>query len=65
MQPQTQPMDTRAAYRVNDFCAAFGISRTTVYKLAKQKKLRLVKIAGRVLVPASEGQRLLNGDARA
>lgn len=47
------------AYRVNDFCQAIGLSRTTVYDLIKGERLRVIKIAGRTLIPASEAHRLL------
>ncbi len=47
------------AYRVDDFARAIGLSRVTLYKMAKANKLKLIKIAGRTLVPASEAIRLL------
>lgn len=34
------------AYSVNQFCAAYGISRPTFYKEVKQGRLRAVKLAG-------------------
>ena len=49
----------RLAWRVNLFCRAVGISRTSFYKLVKQNKIRTVMIAGRRLVPDSEARRLL------
>ena len=50
----------RLAYRVPDACTALGIGRTSLYELVKAGKLRLVKIAGRTLVPRSELDRLLS-----
>jgi excisionase family DNA binding protein len=47
------------AYRINDFVKAVGIGRTTTYKLIADGKLRRIKIAGRVLIPADEIRRLL------
>jgi excisionase family DNA binding protein len=41
------------AYRVNDACHITGIGRTSLYKLATEGKLRLVKVAGRTLVDAA------------
>ena len=41
------------AYRVNDACHIAGIGRTSLYKLATEGKLRLVKVAGRTLVDAA------------
>jgi hypothetical protein len=37
-----------------------GISRTSFYLLVKQNKIRTICIAGRRLVPASEGERLIS-----
>jgi hypothetical protein len=51
---------TPLAYRVNDFCRMLGISRTSFYLLVKQEKIRTIFIAGRRLVPASEGERLIS-----
>jgi excisionase family DNA binding protein len=38
------------ALRINDACRAIGVGRTTIYKLAAEGKLRLVRVAGRTLV---------------
>ena len=46
------------ARRALEARAVLGISRATLYKLAAQEKIRLVKIAGRTLVPESEIDRL-------
>jgi predicted DNA-binding transcriptional regulator AlpA len=46
------------ARRVPDACRALGISRATLYKLASQSKVRLVRIAGRTVVPEAEIDRL-------
>ena len=46
------------ARRALEACAVLGISWATLYKLAAQGKIRLVKIAGRTLVPESEIDRL-------
>ncbi len=47
-------------YRINDFCNVIGLSRTSIYELIKDGKLKSVKIAGRTLIPATEAQRLLS-----
>jgi excisionase family DNA binding protein len=47
------------AYRVNDFCAAIGIGRSKLYALAKEGKIKLVKVGGRTVVPATEADRLV------
>ncbi len=53
----------RRAYRVNEACAAFRISRSTIYKLMAAGKLRTVRIAGRRLIPAEAAEALLRGGA--
>ncbi len=39
-----------------------NIGRTLFYDLIKQGKIRVVKLGNRTVVPASEIDRLLNGD---
>jgi excisionase family DNA binding protein len=51
---QIIPKSERFAYPVNDACHALGIKRTSLYELAKNGELKLIKIAGRTLVPRSE-----------
>jgi excisionase family DNA binding protein len=53
------PTPTPRAYRVQDFCKAFGLSRSTVYNLIAQGKLRSVLVAGRRLIPADAAEDLL------
>jgi len=52
----------RVALSMNEFCASLGVSRATAYRMADRGKLRLVKFAGRTLVPLTERDRLLSGD---
>jgi hypothetical protein len=49
----------RHAWTLNEFCAAFRISRSALYAMINDGTLRTVIIGGRRLVPASEGERLL------
>lgn len=56
-------MSEPKARRVKDACAALGIGPSTLYKLAREGKLRLVRIAGRTIVPESEIARLASGAA--
>jgi hypothetical protein len=49
------------ARRVKDACAAIGISRSLLYKLAAANKVKLIHIGGRTLVPESEIERLASG----
>jgi Helix-turn-helix domain len=51
------------ARRVADACLALGISRATLYKLSLQGKVKLVKIAGRTVVPETEIDRLASEGA--
>jgi excisionase family DNA binding protein len=46
------------ARRIPDACRALGVCRSTLYKLAAQNKIKLVRIAGRTVVPESEIDRL-------
>jgi excisionase family DNA binding protein len=50
------------AYRVADFCRAYGLSRSTTYNLMAEGKLRTIKIAGRRLIPADAAEALLKGE---
>ena len=52
----------RRALRINEFCTAYGVSRSTVYKLAIEKKLRLSKIGGRTLIKIEDAEACLNGE---
>jgi Helix-turn-helix domain len=44
---------------------ALGIGRTSLYELVKSGELKLIKIAGRTLVPRSELERLTSADRAA
>lgn len=48
----------RLAYTVDEACRQLSIGRTSLYQMAKRNELRLIKIAGRTLVPRSELDRL-------
>jgi len=52
---------TPLAYTVKAACRLLSISRSTLYVLASQGQLRLIKVAGRTLVPAAEIARLIGG----
>lgn len=51
------------AYQVKLFCNSVGISPATFYKYVNLGEIRIIKIGGRTLVPASEVERLLSGGA--
>jgi len=59
---QTTSTSEKFTYTVSDACAALGIGRTSLYALAKSGELKLVKIAGRTLIPRSELERLVRVD---
>lgn len=48
---------------VETACALSGLGRTTIYALAKQKKLRIVKVGARSLIPYGDLERLVSGEA--
>lgn len=52
----------RLAYSVDEACRQLSIGRTSLYEMAKRKELRLIRIAGRTLVPRSELERLTRID---
>ena len=52
-----------AAWRIDDGAAQLGVSRSSIYKMAGKGKIRLLKIAGRSLIPDAEIQRLTSEGA--
>jgi hypothetical protein len=52
--------DDRLALRVKDFCARVGISPATFWKYTRLEKIHTIRIGGRVLVPMTEVNRILN-----
>jgi excisionase family DNA binding protein len=48
----------RHAYPITDACYALGIGRTSLYKMIGDGRIRTIMIAGRVLVPRTEIERL-------
>jgi predicted site-specific integrase-resolvase len=62
--PTNAEAEKPLAYRVKPFCQRVGISPATFYKYVGLRKIRVVKIGGRTLVPASEAERLLSGEAK-
>jgi excisionase family DNA binding protein len=57
------PPDTVLAYRVNDAAKVAGLSRSSLYNLIGEGKLRSVLVAGRRLIPADALRDLLRGAA--
>lgn len=52
----------RSAYPVMEGAHKLGIGRTLLYAMAKDGRIKLIKIAGRTLVPHSEIERLTSVD---
>ncbi len=61
-QPIVPPV-SRMAYRIDEFCTAYRISRATVYKLMNEGKLRTVLVAGRRLIPVDVANALMTEGA--
>ena len=57
------PLPDALAYTVPDACRMGGFGRTLLYKLAKEGKLRLLKVAGRTLVCGDSLRALIAGRA--
>jgi excisionase family DNA binding protein len=57
------PALTKLAYSINEVIYLTGLSRTTLYKLIKERKLSTVLVAGRRLVPQSSLSSLLSTEA--
>jgi excisionase family DNA binding protein len=60
MPPIPTEQQGRLAYGVPEACHKLSLGRTSLYQLAKDGKVRFVKLAGRTLVPATELERLLS-----
>ena len=48
----------KRAFRIDEFCAAYGLGRTKTYDLIKTGKLRTVLVGGRRLVPRDAAEAL-------
>lgn len=58
-----EPAEKRAL-RLNEFCAAYALSRSTAYNLMKKGELRTVLVGGRRLIPVEAAEALLSGSAK-
>jgi excisionase family DNA binding protein len=56
--------EERRAFRVQEFCKLYGLSRSSAYKLMAAGKLRTVLVGGRRLIPKEAAEALLNGGAK-
>ena len=55
--------DAPKARRVPEACRVLGISRSTIYRLAAEGRIRFIHIGSRTLVPETELDRLANEGA--
>lgn len=53
----------RRAYTVREFCAAFRISHSHVYKLFETGRLRSVRVGGKRLIPVEAAAEMMKGGA--
>jgi hypothetical protein len=56
--PKPPPV-VRRGYNVAEWCAAYGRSRDTAYKLMKDGRLRYVDLGGRRFIPIEAAEALL------
>jgi excisionase family DNA binding protein len=53
------PIKSRRALKLNDFCTAYGPSRSTVYSWIRAGRLPDLKIGGTRLIPVDAAEALL------
>lgn len=53
-------IDEYKARRVREFCEEMRISNSTFWKFVGLGKIRVIRIGGRVLIPAAEVMRISN-----
>ena len=53
----------REGYSPGEAAKVIGVGRTTVHALINQKRLRVVKVGARTIIPRGEIDRLLRVDA--
>jgi hypothetical protein len=58
---QRGPPIERRAYRIDEYCAAYRISRSAYYNLVAAGKLKPICLAGRQLVTVEEAERAAAG----
>jgi len=58
LKPKQDETPERAAWRVREYCEAHRISPSTFWKYVGIGKIKVIRIGGRVLVPAAEAYRI-------
>lgn len=51
------------AYSIPDFAKVTSLSRSGIYNLIRDGKLKAIKIGGRTIIPCAEANRLITGAA--
>lgn len=59
MKPATQPHN-RLAYSLKEFAELFGKERSWAYRMAQEKKIKVLEGFGTMMVPASEIERIIS-----
>ncbi len=52
----------KIGYSIREACKATSLGRTTIYAAIAAKKLRVVRIGGRTIIPAEALHELIAGD---
>ena len=63
LSPEPLPASIALAYRINDAVRISGLSRSSIYVLIAEQKLKSIKVGGRRLIPAAALRDLLQGAA--
>jgi excisionase family DNA binding protein len=56
-------LEEKRAYRINEFCATYGLGRTKTYDLIKTGKLRTILVGGRRLIHKDDAEALFSETA--
>lgn len=54
---------TAISYSIQDVAGLLGLSRTTIYKLINDGRLKRIKVGARTLIPAVDVQALVSAQA--
>lgn len=55
------PLSERITLSVDEFAAGLGIARATAWRRVRDGSVRVVRLGGRTLIPASEVRRIKDG----
>jgi excisionase family DNA binding protein len=63
MSSNTAPPPARLAYRVSEFAALIGVDKSTAYRLVREGRVRYVRLAGDMRIPADAIETFLRGES--